>query len=125
MDIGDVGTEQFVLTSQFIHLVFKLAAAFLHTVEQTVRDAVLHPVELVLVRGVGQIHRTVSFPKQFLLVQFFDILAFTLDLIHLLPLGLFRKDTHRHDALDVGFWFLEPDPPAGLESCPFPIHFGT
>lgn len=32
VDIGDVGTEQFVLTFQFVHLVFELAAAFLHTV---------------------------------------------------------------------------------------------
>ena len=104
---------------------FELAIAFLHAIEQSVRDAALHTVELVLVGGVGQIHVTVSFPQQLLLVKFLYVRPFLFHLFHFLALGLFRGHTYRHDALYTGLRFFETYPEARLEASPLPVHFRT
>ena len=91
VDVGDVGTEYFILTAQFVHLVLELALAFLHAVEQSVGDAVLHPVELVLIGREHQIHVAVCLAEQFLLIEFLHLLPLFLHLFDFLPLGLFRQ----------------------------------
>ena len=125
MDVGDVGTEDFILTAQFVHLVLELALAFLHAVEQSVGDAVLHPVELVLVGREHQVHVAVCLTEQFLLIEFLHLLPLFLHLLDFLPLGLFRCYPGGHDAFHVGLVLLEAHPEAGLESCPLPVHFRT
>mgnify|MGYP001073260762 CR=1 FL=1 len=62
VDIGDVRTEEFVLSAQLFHLLPRFAATLLHAIKQPVRDTVLHPVELVLVGSVSQVHVPVGFP---------------------------------------------------------------
>lgn len=68
--------KDLVLTAQLVHLMFEFAVAFLHAIEQSVRDAALHTVELVLVRGVGQIHVAVRLPQQLFLVKFLYVRPF-------------------------------------------------
>ena len=91
-DIGDAGAKDFILPAQFVHLRLQFSAAFRHAIEQAVGDAVLHPVELVLVGRIGQIHGAVGFPDKLLLVQLLHIPAFFLHLFQLLPLGLLGYD---------------------------------
>ena len=125
VDIGDVRTKDLVLTAQLVHLMFEFAVAFLHAIEQSVRDAALHTVELVLVRGVGQIHVAVRLPQQLFLVKFLYVRPFLFHLFHFLALGLFRGHTYRHDALYTGLRFFETYPEARLETGPLPVHFRT
>ena len=103
VDIGDVRTKEFVLSAQLVHLVFQLAATLLHAIKQTVRDTVLHPVELVLVGSVSQVHVPVGFPYQLFLVQFLYPFPFFLHLLHFLPLCLLGGNTcllYTSDAAD-------------------------
>ena len=123
VDVGDVGTEDFILTAQFVHLELEFALAFLHAVEQSVGDTVLHPVELVLVGRKHQIHVAVCLAEQFLLIEFLHLLPLFLHFLDFLPLGLFRHHPGGHDAFHVGLVLLEAHPEAGLKSCPLPVHF--
>ena len=86
--IGYIRTEYFILTAQLVHLIAELAVTLLHTVEQSVRDTVLHTVELVLVSGIHQVNISVSLPCQFFLIQFLDIFALTLHFLDFLSLRL-------------------------------------
>ena len=52
--IGYIRAEYFILAAQLVHLIAELAVTLLHTVEQSVRDTVLHTVELVPVSGIHQ-----------------------------------------------------------------------
>ena len=123
--IGYIRTEYFILAAQLVHLIAELAVTLLHTVEQSVRDTVLHTVELVLVSGIHQVNISVSLPCQFFLIQFLDIFALTLHFLDFLPLRLFGSYTHRHDTLHIRLWFLETDTESGVEPVPFPVHFRT
>ena len=103
VDVGDIGTENFILAAQFVHLVLELALAFLHAVEQSVGDAVLHPIELVLVGREHQIHVAVCLAEQFLLIEFFHLLALFLHLLNFLSLCFFRRYPGGHDAFHVQY----------------------
>ena len=91
-DIGNTCAKDFILPAQFVHLRLQLSAAFRHAIEQAVGDAVLHPVELVLVGRIDQVNGAVGLPDKLLLVQLFHIFAFFLHLLQLLPLGLLGYD---------------------------------
>lgn len=54
--IGYIRTEYLILAAQLVHLIAELAVTLLHTIEQSVRDTVLHTVELVLVSGIHQVN---------------------------------------------------------------------
>ena len=62
--IGYICTENFILAAQLVHLIAELAVTLLHTVEQSVRDTVLHTVELVLVGGWRKIFFNSTTEKQ-------------------------------------------------------------
>ena len=49
VDIGDVRTKDLVLTAQLVHLMFEFAVAFLHAIEQSVRDAAAKKVFLPII----------------------------------------------------------------------------
>ena len=123
--IGYIRTEYFILAAQLVHLIAELAVTLLHTVEQSVRDTVLHTVELVLVSGIHQVNISVSLPCQFFLIQFLYIFALTLHFLDFLPLRLFGSHTHRHDTFHIRLGFLETDTESGVEPVPFPVHFRT
>src|SRR5699024_8734566 len=53
--IGYIRTEYLILAAQLVHLIAELAVTLLHTIEQSVRDTVLHTVELVPVSGIHQV----------------------------------------------------------------------
>lgn len=91
MDIGYVRTKDLIQSAEFVHLVFELAVTLVHAVKQSVRNAVLHTVELILIGIIHQINGSVRLTQQLFLVQFLDMLPFLFHLIHFLPLGLFRK----------------------------------